>query len=181
MPLQRPHHLNREFPFLVENFRHTAPPSKNLSEVRWLEIELFHAKLYGFNRIGRVDLIVLLLISLHQGDQYVQAVSRELRIFVLPPRPERSTAHAGVGIRLKSPGRRRLSRDLCAPLFRQRSNLFQTCRMFRWLSNRRKPRKGRTCCDLGFRLMAHRRSHTPRPRQFQRIGCSFCRTLLWPP
>jgi hypothetical protein len=98
---QRPHHLNREFPFLVENFRHTAPPSKNLSEVRWLEIELFHAKLYGFNRIGRVDLIVLLLISLHQGDQYVQAVSRKLRIFVLPPRPERSTAHAGVGIRLK--------------------------------------------------------------------------------
>ena len=48
------------------------------------EIELFHAKLYGFNRIGRVDLIVLLLISLHQGDQHVQSIPHRGVRFRIP-------------------------------------------------------------------------------------------------
>ena len=43
--------------------------------------------------------------------------------------------------------------------------------------NRRKPRKGRTCCGLGFRLMARRRSHTPRRQEFQRTGCSSAERL----
>jgi hypothetical protein len=48
------------------NFRHAASPSENASEVRWLQLKLFHSELYGFNRIGRVNLIMFVLIRLDQ-------------------------------------------------------------------------------------------------------------------
>lgn len=47
-----------------ENFRHSVPAPENIRQVRRLKIELFHAKLDGFDRIGRVDPVVLLLVAL---------------------------------------------------------------------------------------------------------------------
>src|SRR5436309_9865972 len=36
---------------------------------------MFHSKLYGLNRIGRFDLVVLLLIRFDQRNQHVQSIS----------------------------------------------------------------------------------------------------------
>src|SRR6185503_7881923 len=45
---QRPHHVNCQLPFFVENFRHSAPSPENVRQVRWLELKLFHTELDGF-------------------------------------------------------------------------------------------------------------------------------------
>jgi hypothetical protein len=42
---QRTRHFNGEFPLPVENLRRAAAVPENFSEIRWLQIELFHAEL----------------------------------------------------------------------------------------------------------------------------------------